>query len=160
MPMILNSSEPAPGNGPRPLSRALIAGWHQKCPACGRGELYSSFLKVRPQCPECGTELHHQRADDAPPYFTMVIVAHVVVGGILWMEKAFAPPTWVHLAIWLPLTLLLSLWLLPRVKGMLVGMQWALRMHGFASGGVSGEGVDAAAPIPMPAVPRSPSAHV
>ncbi len=59
------------------------------------------------------------------------IVGHVVIAGVLVLEKAYAPPSWVHLALWLPLTVILSLWLLPRVKGALVGLQWALRMHGF-----------------------------
>jgi uncharacterized protein (DUF983 family) len=78
--------------------------------------------------------MHHQRADDAPPYFTMVIVCHVIVGGVLLLEQTYAPPTWVHLALWLPLTVIMSLWLLPRIKGSLVGLQWALRMHGFGGG--------------------------
>ena len=88
--------------------------------------------------------LHHQRADDAPAYFTMVIVGHVIVGGILALEKAYAPPTWVHLAIWLPLLTILTLLLLPVCKGMLVALQWSLRMHGF--------GGAADAPEPDPAV--------
>ena len=93
--------------------------------------MFHAFLKVSATCPSCGEELHHQRADDAPPYFTMVIVGHVVIAGILALEKAVAPESWVHMVLWLPLTVGLSLWLLPRVKGALVGLQWALRMHGF-----------------------------
>lgn len=115
----------------RDIKVALIRGWRQTCPSCGEGALYRKYLKVADRCPSCGEELFHQRADDAPPYFTMVIVGHVVVGGVLILEKAVAPPSWVHLVIWLPLTVALSLWLLPRVKGALVGLQWALRMHGF-----------------------------
>lgn len=75
--------------------------------------------------------MHHHRADDAPPYFTMLIVGHIVVGGVLALEQTYAPDSWVHGLIWLPLTLALSLWFLPRVKGAVVGLQWALRMHGF-----------------------------
>jgi len=63
----------------------------------------------------------------------MFIVGHVVVGGLLSFEQNFAPPTWVQLAIWLPAAFVMSLALLPRVKGLLVGLQWALRMHGFAT---------------------------
>ena len=106
-------------------------GWRQGCPACGTGRLYHKYLKVNDTCPSCQEELHHQRADDAPPYFTMLITGHVIVGGILAMERLYAPPTWVQLAIWLPMTLIASLLLLPRVKGALVGLQWALYMHGF-----------------------------
>ncbi len=93
--------------------------------------MYRQYLKVADACPSCGEELHHQRADDAPPYFTILIVGHIIIGGLLLLEQSYAPPTWVHLSIWLPLTLVLSLWMLPRVKGGLVGLQWALRMHGF-----------------------------
>jgi uncharacterized protein (DUF983 family) len=78
----------------------------------------------------------------------MFIVGHVIVGGLLLLEQTYAPPTWVHLMIWLPLTLLLSLWLLPKVKGGLIGLQWALRMHGF--GGETDD--DVAAPHPAPPV--------
>ena len=95
--------------------------------------MFGKFLKVADACDHCGEELHHQRADDAPPYFTMFIVGHVVVGGLLVVEKKFHPETWVQLAIWLPLTVGLSLWLLPRIKGALIGLQWAWRMHGFGT---------------------------
>ena len=63
----------------------------------------------------------------------MTITAHVVVGGVLVLEKLYAPPTWVQLAIWTPVLILLSLWLLPRIKGALIGYQWALKMHGFGN---------------------------
>lgn len=116
---------------PRPIAASLRRGFAQRCPACGEGALYYKYLKVNERCPHCGEELFHHRADDAPPYFTIVIVAHVIVGGLLMVEEAFSPPTWVQMAVWLPLTLIMSLWLLPRVKGALIGLQWALRMHGF-----------------------------
>ena len=132
----------------RSVRQAMLRGARQTCPACGNASLYRAFLKVRDVCPGCGEALHHQRADDAPAYFTMVVVAHVVVGGLLAVEKAFAPPSWLQLSIWLPLTVLLSLALLPRIKGLLIGLQWALRMHGF------GGHPDEAIPEPVPDAPR------
>lgn len=110
---------------------AMLRGFHGRCPSCGKGRLYRAFLKLHDQCPHCGEALHHHRADDAPPYFVILIVGHLVVPLILSLEMAAMPPLWVHLSIWLPLTLVLCLVLLPRVKGALVGLQWALRMHGF-----------------------------
>lgn len=77
--------------------------------------------------------MHHQRADDAPPYFTIFIVGHIVIPLLLLVERVWRPELWVHFSIWLPLTLLLTLWLLPRTKGATVGMQWAFRMHGFGA---------------------------
>lgn len=127
---------------------SLKRGWRQTCPACAKGAMYGRYLKVNDACPSCGEDLHHQRADDAPPYFTMFITGHVVIGLILFMEKNFAPPTWVHLSIALPLLVLLSLWLLPRVKGALIGYQWANRMHGFGDTEVEGADIPPAEPRP------------
>ena len=116
---------------PRKTAEAMMRGARLRCPSCGEGALYRNYLKVADGCPSCGEELHHHRADDAPAYFTISIVGHIVVAGILILERVFAPETWVHMVLWLPLTLLLSLALLPVIKGALVGLQWANRMHGF-----------------------------
>ncbi len=125
-------------NGPqaaRPILGALMRGAALKCPACGAGAIYRRYLKVVDDCPRCGEALHHQRADDAPPYFTIAIVGHVVVSLVLAVEIAYRPPLWLHAALWLPLTVILSLLLLPSVKGTIVALQWALFMHGFDPGG-------------------------
>lgn len=122
-----------PRNPPahRPVGPAMIHGFRMRCPACGKGALFSSYLKVNEHCPACGEELWHHRADDAPPYMVITIVGHIVVPLLLAVEMALHPALWIHLVIWLPLTLILSLVLLPPVKGALIGFQWAMRMHGF-----------------------------
>lgn len=117
---------------PRDLGLAVRRGFIGRCPNCGRGKLFRSYLKVNSRCPVCNEDLSHQRADDAPPYLTMLIVGHVIVAGVLAAEDMFPQsPLWLDALIWLWLTVLLSLALLPRIKGALVGYQWALRMHGF-----------------------------
>lgn len=110
---------------------ALRRGFLGRCPNCGQGRLFRAFLKVADNCPACGEELHHHRADDAPAYFNIVIVGHIVVPLTLAVESAFAPEYWVHLALWLPLTLGLSFGLMQPIKGAIVGWQWVHRMHGF-----------------------------
>ena len=116
----------------RDWRQAIKRGFLCSCPSCGEGKLYSSYLKVNPLCPACGEELHHQRADDAPPYATIFIVGHVVIGSLLMVESyGETIPVWVHMLVWSALALVLSLLLLPLLKGALVGYQWALRMHGF-----------------------------
>lgn len=116
----------------RDLGLAMRRGFMGRCPNCGKGKLFRSYLKVNPRCPVCNEDLSHQRADDAPPYLTMLIVGHVIVAGVLAAEDVFPQsPLWLDALIWLWLTLVLSLALLPRIKGALVGYQWALRMHGF-----------------------------
>ena len=115
----------------RRLGPALRAGWRQRCPSCATGKVFWKYLKVNDTCPSCGLELHHHRADDAPPYFTILIVGHIVVPLALEMQMALSPPIWVLYSIWLPATLIMALWLLPRVKSMLIAFQWARGMHGF-----------------------------
>ncbi|HEX6960119.1 MAG TPA: DUF983 domain-containing protein [Ferrovibrio sp.] len=115
----------------RPAGAAMLRGWRRRCPQCGEGGIFAGYLAVNPQCPSCGLALSGHRADDAPPYFTILIVGHIIVPLMLLLEQHLHPAEWVHMALWLPLTLLLSLWLLPHIKGSLIGLQWAKRMHGF-----------------------------
>ena len=115
----------------RDVWQAIGRGGRLRCPACGRGHMFHRYLKVADHCPACGEALHHQRADDAPPYMTILIVGHIVVPLLLTVERGWHPPEWVHAVLWLPLTLILALSILPVTKGGLIGLQWALRMHGF-----------------------------
>lgn len=121
----------------KPWWLALLRGFARRCPACGEGALFTGYLAVSDTCSACGLELHHQRADDAPPYFTIFIVGHIVVPLLLVVEKLWQPALWVHFVLWLPLTLILVLVLLPRVKGATIGLQWAFRMHDFDTGSAS-----------------------
>lgn len=93
--------------------------------------MFTAFLKVADRCDNCGEELHHQRADDAPPYFTIFIVGHIVVPGVLLVERFWHPPLLLQTVLWTVVTLALTLVLMPCVKGAIVALQWALRMHGF-----------------------------
>lgn len=110
---------------------AMKRGLRCRCPNCGEGKLFRGFLKVNNTCPACGEALFHHRADDLPAYLVIVIVGHIVVPVALYVETNFAPPIALQLAIYLPLTLISALLLLQPVKGAVVGLQWALRMHGF-----------------------------
>jgi uncharacterized protein (DUF983 family) len=116
----------------RPVGLAMRRGFLGRCPNCGKGPMFRAYLKVVDACPVCGEELYHHRADDAPAYFTILIVGHFTVAGVLATEFV-APdsPFWVPSLFWSILALVSSLWLLPRIKGALVGLQWANRMHGF-----------------------------
>jgi uncharacterized protein (DUF983 family) len=118
-------------NWPQDLPQAMMRGFRCRCPACGEGKLFRAFLKVNDACPACGEELHHHRADDFPAYLVIVIVGHIVVPLVLAVETHFAPAYWIHVAMWAPLTLGLSLGLLQPVKGTVIALQWFLGMHGF-----------------------------
>lgn len=121
---------------PRPLWPAMLNGMKCRCPNCGRGKLFSRYLNVVDQCTECGTELFHHRADDAPPYLVITIVGHLAVGAVLHMEMSATPlHPLTYLWIMIPLIIISSLILLPVIKGAVVGLQWARYMHGFDPAG-------------------------
>jgi uncharacterized protein (DUF983 family) len=125
-------SAPPRRDGPVTSIEAVTRGLRGRCPSCGRGHMFSRFLKVADRCPVCGEELFHHRADDFPAYLVIVLVGHTVVPLALLVETEFAPALWLQVALWVPLTGLLSLALLSPVKGAVVAMQWFGGMHGFA----------------------------
>lgn len=115
------------------LVPSLARGFLGRCPHCGEGRIFGRYLKVRPECEACGLELHHHRADDLPPYLVIFVVAHVVGYLILESELNYDVPLWISLSVWPAVTLALALSLLQPVKGAVVGLQYALGMHGFAT---------------------------
>ena len=119
----------------RDVWTAMKRGFRGRCPRCGEGKLFRAFLKVDNNCSVCGLDFTPHRADDLPAYLVIVIVGHLVVPTALMIETNYSPPVALQLAIYLPLTLVLSLVLLQPVKGAVVAIQWALRMHGFDENG-------------------------
>lgn len=111
-----------------PIATALKRGFLCQCPACGKGNLFKGYLKVVPECAGCTAPLGSARADDAPPYFTIFIVGHIVGPLLLMVERAAAPPILTMSLIFLPLTLVLTLALLRPVKGATVGAMVTLGM--------------------------------
>src|SRR5690606_18806750 len=115
----------------RPLRPAMLRGWRMRCPNCGAGHMLRSYLKVRDTCPVCGEALHHHRADDGPAYLTILIVRYGVSPLFLYIFVLYRPDPLVLAAVFSVGTVALSLYLLPRLKGVIVAIQWANRMHGF-----------------------------
>ena len=118
--------------GERSVGEAVRRGIMRRCPQCGRGKLFDGYLKINLVCKSCGLEISGHRADDAPPYITIVLVGHVIVPVALAVQEAFGPPMWMQFSIWLPAVTISALAILPSAKGAMIGLQWANRMHGFA----------------------------
>ena len=130
----LEAGPPAPLFPPPARTRlipAMARGFLGRCPHCGKGHVFGRFLKVRPDCEACGLEMHGHRADDLPPYLVIFLVGHLVGALILEVEMGYDLPLWVSLTLWPGLTLGLAIGLLQPVKGAVVGLQYALGMHGF-----------------------------
>jgi uncharacterized protein (DUF983 family) len=121
----------------RPLGQSIKRGMLGRCPACGSGRLFRAYLKPVDNCAACGEAMHHHRSDDLPPYITIVIVGHVIIAGYMMTDLIWPMSLWLTFAIWTPLTLLATLLIIQPIKGGVIGLQWALKMHGF--GGHSDE---------------------
>jgi uncharacterized protein (DUF983 family) len=123
------TATPAENIFPRETKAALRNGLRQRCPSCGEGKLFRSYLKVNETCPACGEALHHHRADDVPAYLTILIVVHVI-GVALPLVFGYTDPLTLAVVLCAAATVLMLL-MLPRMKGVTVAYQWATRMHGF-----------------------------
>jgi uncharacterized protein (DUF983 family) len=117
----------------RPAKPAMLRGWHRRCPNCGTGAMMRGFLKVSDTCPDCGEALHHQRADDGPAYLTILIVGHLMAPLMLFVFTTYRPDPLLAATVFSAGCVALSLYLLPRLKGAMVALQWAKRMHGFGT---------------------------
>ena len=105
---------------------AMFRGARGLCPVCGQSRCFSGYIRVVPNCAVCDAPLGEVRADDAPPYFTVFIVAHVVIGLMFAVYQAYDPPYWVQAAIWLPTTAIMSIVLLRPIKGATLGLMLKL----------------------------------
>ena len=130
--MSLQDQPSATSEEDRPMRRAMLRGWRRRCPNCGSGPLLRGYLTVRDNCAVCSEDLHHQRADDGPAYLTILIVGHLMAPTLLWAFVAYRPDPLILASVFGVATVALSLYLLPRLKGVMVAIQWAKRMHGFA----------------------------
>lgn len=115
----------------RPWRSAMWRGWQRTCPCCGTGPMMKGFLTVRDSCAVCGEELHHHRADDGPAYLTILVVGKVLMVLFLWVFIRWQPEPLIMISGFSVLSVAMSLYLLPRFKGAIVGLQWAHRMNGF-----------------------------
>lgn len=117
----------------RQVKQAMLRGALGRCPACGKGKLFTGYLTVNDHCSNCGQELHHHRADDGPAYMTILLVSHLGAPLLLAIYMMYRPSAMSMLVGFSLGAIVLSLILLPRIKGAFIGFQWARRMHGFGA---------------------------
>lgn len=107
-------------SAPSPFRTGLLC----RCPRCGQGRLFAKFLKLAPACPHCGLDFSFADSGDGPAIFVIFLVSPVVMTLALVVGALFNPPPLVHLALWIPTTIILSLALLQPFKGVLVALQY------------------------------------
>lgn len=121
------------GESYHPPVSVLKAGFLSRCPRCGRGRLFAGYLRVAERCEACAFELRRHDSGDGPAVFVMFLVGGVVVALALWLELAFEPPYWLHVALWVPLIVVGSLVLLRPAKAILIALQYRHKAAGFGA---------------------------
>ncbi|KAA0699748.1 DUF983 domain-containing protein [Neorhizobium sp. P12A] len=94
------------------------------CPRCGEGKLFDGLLSLKPRCAACGLDYSFADAGDGPAVFVILIVGFIVIGSVLWLQVNYGPPIWVHILLFGPLTIILSLLSLRWCKGTLIALQF------------------------------------
>ena len=106
------------------LASTIAAGLTGRCPACGRGKLFSGYLTLAPRCNVCGLDYSFADSGDGPAVCVILVTGFIVVGAALVVEMMYAPPYWLHALLWGPLAILLPLLLLRSFKGVLIALQY------------------------------------
>lgn len=130
-PVIFGDTPPEHDLPPRSTWLSMSRGFRCRCPNCGKGRLFSKFARCVDQCDVCGEDLYHQRADDFPAYINIFVVGHITVAGFVIVERFTDWSAWAHLALWVPVTIIMAIALLQPIKGAVIGLQWAHYLHGF-----------------------------
>lgn len=110
-------TEPAP---------ALVA-LRGLCPRCGARTLFAGLATFAPKCRACGLDYSSFNVGDGPAAFLIFIVGGIVVGLAIWVELAFSPPFWVHILLWLPLAIVMTIGLLRLSKALLLALEYRHR---------------------------------
>ncbi|HET6972197.1 MAG TPA: DUF983 domain-containing protein [Phenylobacterium sp.] len=113
-----------------PLLRSIGRGLAHHCPNCGKGRLFGRYLKVEPVCRDCSHELAQYPADDGPAYLTILLLGHLVIAPLLFFPIVWRSPAQYSLPIILGALTVVTLLLLPRVKGGWIGLMYALQVTG------------------------------
>jgi len=115
-------TEPSPQSPP-----AILSGVQGLCPRCGAPTLFTGLLAFSPRCRACGLDYGQFNVGDGPAAFLILIVGAIVTILAVTVELSLSPPWWVHVLLWLPLTLVLTIGLLRVAKGVLLALEYKNR---------------------------------
>ncbi len=107
----------------RTVGETIKLGFAGRCPRCSVGRIFKGRLDVVDECSNCGLILSEHDAGDGAVVPAMLILGTILVGLALSVEFKYEPAIWVHFVLWGPLGLLMTLWLLPRLKGIAIALQ-------------------------------------
>ena len=120
-----------------PPPNPIVAGLAGRCPRCGKGQMFSGFINLKPACTACGLDYAFADAGDGPAVFIMFLAGFIVVGAALIVEALYHPPYWVHAVLWVPLIVIVTIGPLRPMKGLMIALQYHHKAEEgrFGSGG-------------------------
>ncbi len=132
IPVLRQSDMTEQGRGLSPLATGIKG----RCPRCGEGHIFSGFLTPADRCESCGLDLSFADSGDGPAVLIMFPVGTIVV--VLWLitDALFGFSFLVHILLWFPTTIILSVLLLRPFKGAMINLQYKA---GAIAGGGPGE---------------------
>jgi uncharacterized protein (DUF983 family) len=128
------SAASSPHHADVPLALAMRRGFLGRCPSCGRTPLFESYLKQVQSCPACGADFSAIRADDAAPWLTLIVVGHLFLPLIFFVDLGAFLPFWVGVTSWAAFFCGVALVFLPRAQGLFIGVLWVTHAPGSESG--------------------------
>lgn len=90
--------------------------------------MFKDWLSIVDACDVCGLTLKHHDAADGPTFFALVFVGFFIMAMVGVVEYHFAPPLWVHMALWIPLTFLSCIACLRAFKSVLITIEFRLAL--------------------------------
>lgn len=94
------------------------------CPRCGARTLFAGVVRFAPRCTACGLDLDAFNVGDGPAAFLTLIIGAIVTVLAVIVELSFEPPIWVHIVLWVPLTVVGVIGSLRVSKGALIALEY------------------------------------
>lgn len=102
----------------------FTTGLRGACPKCGEGKIFRKFLTFEINCFACGESFPNEDAGDGPAVFVIFIVSIFIVPMALGFSMVLNAPMWLTFAIWIPIIVFASLFLLRVMRGVIFNLQW------------------------------------
>ncbi|WP_316353719.1 DUF983 domain-containing protein [Candidatus Trichorickettsia mobilis] len=99
------------------------------CPSCGKGRLFTTYLKQVEHCMSCNECFGRIKADDGPAWLTIFMVGHILIPILLTVAPRTTWPEWVSMIVWPGLALILAIIILPRAKGLFIAIIWRTNIN-------------------------------
>ena len=99
-----------------------------KCPICGSGGIFTGAIALKSHCPSCNEALGKYDTADGPAFFAITIIGTIIGIMAALYEVFYSPPFYMHIILWVPLTLLGSFVIIRITKTLMIAHQY--KLHG------------------------------